>query len=327
MSTDQKLFGRYTLADLAVAAVPGVLVALTIQLVVPQSTAVAGVPIHALTVPAATVAVAVGALFVYLTPQYVSSIDWVIHFVEYATDSNRYPHESATELTQVERIFPDHDAVERTDGAVVGMVAVEPPTMALATTAEWAQTTESFRDFLNTTVEFPIQLYSTTRPFPAADHAARYTERLDDDDVDATPVLADLIEGYVEWHVENCDARPMTIRDHYVVVPVTPAEVQFEESRFVEQLAALPFVGVLLRAAFAQPRAVERQTMLAALDDRLRRVTTGLREMRGCDAHRVSAETATRVIGEYWCDHTPEYEDFERAVEHPSIVASAGDAS
>jgi len=49
----------------------------------------------------------------------------------------------------------------------------------------------------------------------------------------------------------------MTIRDHYIVVPVTPAEVQFERESVTQQLAKLPVVGLLVQAWFA-PRSEER---------------------------------------------------------------------
>lgn len=325
LSTDRKLFGQYTLTDLAVAACPGVVVALAMQMIVPASVTLAGVPVHSLTLPIASVAVAGGALFVYLSPRYTSSLDWLLQWLGYATTSSRRTHVDARALTHVERFHPAYDAVERTDGAVVGFVSVHPPTMALATTAEWTRKATAFQDVLNATVEFAIQIYSTTRPFDVEDHVAQYTARLDDDDVAETPMLGDLIEGYVEWHAEDQRNRPMSIRDHYVVVPVQPADVQFEATGLTAQVADLPVLGLVVELLFAPPRAVQRREMLETLAERRRQVARGLRDLQGCEAHPVSADRAARLLEEYWTGTEPAYDQLDDVLRTKPMVGTEVD--
>lgn len=320
LGTDPKLFGTYTLTDLGVALTPGVAVVLVTQIILPSSTLVAGYSLQWLTMPLAGVAICCGAIFVYLTPAYTTSLDWVATFIGFHRSTHELDHDAAKQYTQLERVSVEEGAIERTDGAFIGMVQVDPPSMALATDAEWARKAESFRDFCNTAVEFPIQIYSTTQPFPADEYLARYERRLEDRDVKANPRLAALLENYIEWYRTDLDERRMTIRDHYVVVAVRPQDVRFERESLSQKLAALPILGLFVQAWFA-PREVEaRAAMFDALDERLRRVEAGLREIEGCDARRVAVDDATQLVAEFWAGESRADGDFSQALRTRPLV-------
>lgn len=320
LGTDTKLLGQYTMTDLAVALFPGVLTVLILQVALPDNVTIRGYHLDSLTLPIAGVMIALGAIFVYLTPAYTTSVDWVTSMLTFHRRSDQLGHEEAKEYTQIERVYPDRGAIERTDGAVIGMVQVIPPTMALATSEEWATKAEAFQDFLNTTVEFPIQIYSTTQPFPVDEHLAQYESRLDDPDVEANPRLEALIENYVQWYEAELEARRMTIRDHYVVVTVTPAEVQFDEATLAQKLAEVPILGLFIRELYAPRKAVERAALIDELDDRLSRVQSGLRSIDGCTAHRVDATEATKIVGEYWSDESQTYGQLDQVLRTRGIV-------
>lgn len=323
LGTEAKLFGTYTLTDLAVALLPGVTVVLLMQVVLPPGETVAGYRVQALTLPVAVGAIALGALFVYLTPAYTSSLEWIGTFLGFHRGQKVFTHQEAKPHTQIERVYPDDGAIERTDGTFVGMVQVSPPTMALATDAEWAAKADAFRDFCNTAVEFPIQLYSTTQAFPVEDYLAQYEARLDDPDVKANPRLAALIDEYLAWYAADLDERRMTIRDHYVVVSVTPGEVQFERESLLQKLAAIPLVGLFVRAWLAPRLEEQRASMFDALDDRVRRIEAGLRGIDGCDARRVDVTTATRLISEFWAGEPRDYGDMRRVLRTRPLVGRA----
>ncbi|WP_328587668.1 hypothetical protein [Halosimplex salinum] len=312
------------MTDLAVALFPGVVVVLCFQVLLPSNATVRGYHLDSLTLPVAGVMIGLGALFVYLTPAYTSSADWVTSMLTFHSRSENIDHEAAKEYTQIERVYPDRGAIERTDGAYFGLVQVIPPTMALATDAEWATKAESFQDFLNTTVEFPIQIYSTTQPFPVEEHLGRYESRLDDPDVESNPQLEALIEQYIDWYEAELDERRMTIRDHYVVVPVAPTEVRFDEASLAQKVAALPVLGLFVRELYAPRAAVEREALLDELDDRLDRVRAGLRSIEGCTAHRVDATEATAIVGEYWSDESMEYGQLDQVLRTRGIVGGPG---
>ena len=300
LGTDAKLVGTYTLTDLAVGLLPGVVVVLGMQVLLPSSVRVYGYSPQTLTLPLAGLAIACGALFVYLTPGYTTSLDWLGTFVGFQRNTHDLPHEEAKQYTLLERIHPAAGAIERTDGAFVGLVQVTPPPMALATDEEWASKADAFRDFCNTTVQFPIQLFSTTQPFPVDEYLGRYEARLEDEDVAQNPRLEALIEHYVEWYEDDLEDRRMTIRDHYVVVAVTPREVQFDRESLAQKLAALPLLGLAVRALTAPRRAEQRAAMFEALDERLQQMEAGLREIEDCSATRVDVAEATTLLAEYW---------------------------
>ncbi|WP_336361619.1 hypothetical protein [Haladaptatus sp. ZSTT2] len=325
LGTDAKLFGTYTLTDLAVALFPGVVVILLTQVLAPSSFSVFGYSIETFTLPLAAVAIAVGVIFVYLTPTYTTSLDWIGTFIGYQRSEKALTHDEAKEYTQLERVHPRAGAIERTDGTVIGMVQVDPPSMALATDDEWRQKAESFQDFLNTTVEFPIQIFSTTQAFPIEEYLGRYEARLTDPDVKANSRLGELIENYIDWYRQDLDQRRMTIRDHYLIVTVAPTDVQFERESLTQKLAALPLLGLFVRAAFAPRVEEQREAMFDTLDERLRRVETGLRGIEGCGARRISAEDATRLIGEFWAGGSREYGDMSRVLRTRPLVGGVGE--
>lgn len=320
LGTDAKLLGTYTLADAAVALFPGVVIVLLMQAVLPSSLSVGGYSAQTLTIPLAGLAIAVGVIFVSLTPSYLTSIEWLVTILGYQRKVEEIDHEATKEYTQIERVYPDQGAIERTDGAFFGMVQVEPPTMALATEQEWATKTEGFVDFLNTAIEFPIQIYSTTQAFPADEYLGRYESRLDDQDVRDNPALGTLIENYVEWYRADLAERRMTIRDHYVIVSVAPDEVQFGRESHAQKLAVLPVVGVFIQAWFGPGDEAQNDAMFEALDERVRRVRTGIREIDGCSARQVTAPDATQLIGEFWAGEEFDYGDLSQALRTRPLV-------
>jgi len=323
LAADTQFLGRYSLTDLAVAGLPGVLVVLVAQAVIPPTLTIRGVPVSALTIPLAATAIALGGLFVYLTPGYTNSLDWLGLFVNFHRSETNIAHDEAKEYTHVERVYPRHGAIEQTDGALVGAIQVSPPTMALATDGEWEQKTEAFQDFVNTSVEFPMQIYSTTQSFPAEEYVSQYEDRLTDSDVKSNAKLEALIRHYVDWYDRELAQRQMTIRDHYVLIPVRPEEVRYERASLLEKFAEIPVLGILVRIFTAPPEEEERAAMLEELDDRRRRIERGLRDIEGCDTRPVEAAQLARLIAEYWTGTTIEYGNPEQVLRTSSLVTQS----
>lgn len=302
LGTEPELIGGYTLIDLVVAVAPAAIVILATRTLLPAMS-VGGYSLQALTLPLALLSVLLGALFVSLTPGYVNSLTWLESLVSFHHSAPDAGHTDAAEHTRIERVHPDRDALERTDGALVGAVQVEPASMALATDQQWRHTAQAFTDLLNTTVEFPVQLYSTTQSFPVDDYLATYEARLDDPDVRDNETLQHLIESYTAWYREDIERRETTIREHYVIVPVRPESVRHTDDSVTQQLSAVPVVGVFVDVATASSVAEERAAMAAELDDRLRSLERGLRELDGCATTRVPAPELTDLVTDYWASH------------------------
>jgi len=322
LGTDARLFGRFTLTDLLVGGMPGVIVILITQIVLPESFAVAGVSVTTLTIPMAILAIGVGGLFVHLTPAYTTSLDWLEQFARFHQSEQELSHDEAKEYTQLEQILPRRNAVVRADGAVVGAVHVDPPTMALATDDEWETKTDAFADFVNTTVDFPIQIYSTTQEFPTDEYLETYEKRLTDPDIKQNETLAALIENYIEWYEDDLNRRRMTIRDHYVLVSVRPEEVQFERNGLMARVADLAFIGTIVRAVTTPPVAEERATMVDELDERLRQIERGLHGIEELSASRINAEELTSVMREFWAGQDLDHGDLSHRIRTTSVISS-----
>lgn len=312
LGTDTNAFGKYSLMDVAVGLFPAVVLTLTIQVVVPSGTTFLGFPARSLSIPLGLLGVGVGAIIVYLTPAYTDSMNWLVTFSEYLSRESRREHETAREYTQVQLVHPDRDTIERQDGAVVGAVQVDPPMMGLASLEEWTRKADGFENFLNTTVEFPVQLYSTTQTFPVEDYLQQFEQRLDDEDVEDNPQLESMIERYVDWYGDAVTGRESTIREHYVIVTVHPREVRFEKYGLIGQFADLPGVGLLLTALFGPSEIAEREALFEELDTRIRRVENGIREIEGCRAHRLDTTAITGLLRTYWT-----------GVEEPQLASEA----
>jgi hypothetical protein len=320
LGTDTQLFGKYSLTDLAVAGLPGVLVVLITQIAIPPSMTIHGISVSAITIPLAALAIAFGGLFVYLTPGYTNSLDWLGLFFDFHRSETEIAHDKAKEYTHIERVYPRHDAIKRTDQALVGAVQVSPPTMALATDDEWEQKAGAFQDFVNTTVEFPIQVYSTTESFPAGEYISRYEDRLTDSDVKSNEKLQALIQHYVDWYDRELAQRQMTIRDHYILIPVRPEEVRYERESLVEKLAAIPVLGIFVQIWTAPPAEEERAVMIEELDERRRRIERGLRGIEGCDTRPVDAAELTQLIAEYWSGTEIEYGNPDQVLRTSPVI-------
>ena len=300
IGTEQKLFGSFTLSDLAVGLLPGVFVVLGTQLLLPTDFEIGGYRPQLLTIPLAALATAIGLVFVYLTPAYTTSIDWLTSWIGFYRQDRSLEHEQAKAQTLIERAHPDIGAIERTDGAMIGLVRIEPPSMALATDAEWRRMAEAFQDFCNTVIEYPVQFFATTQPFPVDAYLAHFEARLADPDVKDNPRLAALIEEYLAWYAHDLAERRMTIREHFVITTVQPWETTFEHESQLERLGGLPLLGLLVRAWFAPDPRDHRLAMADLLDHRLRQLEAGLRDLDGCEAHRLDVPDAMTVIAEFW---------------------------
>lgn len=305
LNTDAGIIGGYTLADVALALSPGVAVVLVFQWVLSPSLTLGGYGLDSLVLPLAGVGVLVGSVFVVLTPGYTSSLGWLAAALGYHRRESTHEHASAREQTRYERVHADQNAIERADGTLVAPIEVSAPMLALATPGEWQQHAESFAEFCNTTLEFPLQIYSTTRDVPVEEYLGHYEDRLSDPDVSGNPRLEALIREYIEWYETELASREMTIREHYAIVTLHPRDLSMNGGRDspLARLSRLPVLGVFARALGGQP---SNQAAFDVLEERARAVAVGLRDIEGCHTTRVDAEDALSVLADYWRTQTPD---------------------
>ncbi|MDY6778971.1 MAG: hypothetical protein SV760_00155 [Halobacteria archaeon] len=338
----------YTLDDLLVGAAPFITAVLFTAYVLPSGLRFIGYILSVL-------ALILGAIIIYATPDHLTSSEWLqsyVHYirrpkdvihVRYDFDSVReqkdFPEsdfleldERTQDLIDIERILKNQDAIERTDGRIIGAVRVEPANMALTTNERWADNVGAFTDFLNNSVEWPLQIYSTTTEFPVERYVNHRKDRLRDDDVKENPIFEDLIEYWLDWYPQELEMRGTNLREYYIIVPVGPDEIDEggDEKTVLEKLSDVPLVGGLF-GFFASKSGLSeeerRARMLRELDERLSMVRNeGIQKVDGCRAERVDSGELTRVLIEFWGGETVERSDTSEMIRTRQVVTGKTEA-
>jgi len=337
----------YTLDDLLVGATPFMIgVVLTAYILPPRYRFLGyGVSVAGLVV---------GAIAIYATPDHMKASEWVntyfhhlrrpkeVEHVRYNFDSVReqtdFPEsnfyelsERTQELTDVERIHKEREAIERSDGAYIGAVRVEPANMALATDRRWEENVSAFADFFNNSVEWPVQVYSTTSEFPIEKYLRRRERRLEDDDVIGNPIFRRLIDEWLNWYPRELETRGTNIREHYIIVPVLREEVTEEEDTesVAGALSEIPVVGSLVGALASDGTLSEEEIQtraLGELDERIRMVKNeGIQNLDGCRAHRIKAAGLVALLSEFWEGERAEYANAAALVRENPVIAGEAD--
>lgn len=321
--TEATILGRFTLSDIGVGLAPAAFLVVGVQSLVPPGTSILGVDSGSVVFAGGCIGLFIGSLIVAATPAYSTSLDWLRSIWSFLTGTRKLDHHDSRRLSQVRQVDRSLNVIERWDGAFLGMVRVSPVSMALETIEGWERKSAQFTDFLNSSVDFPIQIYSTTRPFPIEASLNHYQERLQDDDVQQNPQLARLIREYNDWVELDLRQAPPTIRDHFVIVPVSPTEVVFEPDSVSERLAGVPLVGSLVEMVYGDSGVARRAAMASMLEQRLQSVEAGLRDIEGCTSSRLSAVETARVIGRYWNGEDIEGIPIDSALRASTIVGDS----
>jgi len=164
--------------------------------------------------------------------------------------------------------------------------------MALATDRRWRENVGAFTDFFNNSVEWTVQLYSTTTEFPVDDYLRRRERRLDDDDVSGSSVFRRLIEEWLDWYPRELEARGTNIREHYVIVPVRRDEIRGadDDAGVLDSLADLPVIGGVFGALASDDDMSEEEIRSRALDE----LNERLRMVKN-EGYRTSTDAAPTV--------------------------------
>jgi len=131
--------------------------------------------------------------------------EWLAARLGWAVKNKEYTHgEDNSEvryLTRVGQVFPH--AIERSDGALVGAMKVEPANMALEDDDAWAKAVDSLSEFVNATIDFPVKFYITSREVDQDDVVRDHQRRLGDADVRSRPVLKRLLDEYITTNTDQ----------------------------------------------------------------------------------------------------------------------------
>ena len=281
---------------------------LAIALVVALGVLSAPGPLPLLAIGAATV-LALGLTVIYVSPDDRAPHKWLSSIARFKATPDRltahseHPDLRTQGLTGIDRVLPSNSAIERRDGALVGLVEIEGRDMALAEKSVWEQASAEFEG-LNESVDSGIDIYSPARTVDPGRLAKGYIGREKDEDVRRSDTLAELVETYQDELPAEFRRRGTAVRRFYVVLTVTESEVRREGRDVLAQLADLPVVGAPVRR-FGLSRGgptpeeidVRQKSILSA---RKRAVRNGVSGIEECDSKEVDGEHLAATIKEYW---------------------------
>jgi hypothetical protein len=257
----------------------------------------------------AALSLAGGFLVVYLAPSDRAPYRWIYSILQFKLGTKRFTKhsEDSTEQTQtltgIDRVLPGFGAVKRRDGTLVAMVEVEGRDMALAEAEAWEDAASGFENLADS-IDAGFEVYSPARTIDPGRLAGKYIGRQFDSDVKRNDALAGLVEDYQNELPAEFRSRGTAVRQFYVVVSVTEAEVRREDHGILAQLADLPVVGGPVRWVGLARRGptdaeieVRQRSILSA---RKRAVRNAIASIEGCSTSGVDGEHLTGVIKEYW---------------------------
>lgn len=273
---------------------------------------------------------AVAATYVYVCPDHRTPIGLLQSFITYYRGKTTMTHTNiqtgehdgintwsggdVRELTRVQTVETEVDAIRRHDETLVTAVRIEPANLALADDQQWEQAARGLGNVLNA-IEFPIQIHSAARRIDPERMTAVYKDRRTDPDVQASPVLEDIVEVYRRRRPQEFRRRGTSVRQYYALVPVDIQAVSLEAHRWVRRLERMPLVGNRCAPLLAdwlmrhhrQATIEERQREI--LTERRRRLTQQLRSVEGVDVQPLSAGDIAELVEEYWSGMRTDYPD------------------
>ncbi|AGB17381.1 hypothetical protein Halru_2810 [Halovivax ruber XH-70] len=288
----------------------------------------------ALTIPVVGFGLMLGLVLAILhkvKPSYLWLTEWLVARLGWAVKNKEYTHgpdnSEVRYLTRVGRVYPH--AIERTDGALVGAVKVEPANMALEDEEAWARAVQSLSEFVNATVDFPVKFYITSREVDQDETVRDHQHRLGDADIRSRPVLQRLLEEYVARNTNangDVDSERTTIREFYIITAVGDSDVEHLDETGDSVLAFLADLRVVGRL-FSRFQSDglsdgERERLKEEkLESRLSQLRRGGASLYRCSVGTVDAYELVRVTKEYWTGQTETYGDITEAIGTFPVVA------
>lgn len=184
-----------------------------------------------------------GLLLLIMKPSYMTLYQWLTIWKDFRlkekdyeknyTDENGNPFDSITavpdddtrKLTMVERVYPERDVVELTDGTMLSIIEFSGSNLDMASQEQIIGTVNQYSQRISSQLQNDIQFYMPLRPVSTDGTALRYKEKAEEHTVNTTDdrFLDMYLEDRVSW-VEGL-SRNSFIREQYVVVPIEKSEV------------------------------------------------------------------------------------------------------
>lgn len=236
---------------------------------------------------------------------------------------------STVDFTGVEKIHSNRGVVEREDGVIVGGIRVEGTNLDSSTERETIQKTESWTAFLNNSLDFPIQIYLTTRRFNPKPFIKKYEERLEDPEVQSNPILSMYIQDYSRRAPEFLSSQ--FYREYYIIVPVKKSEVLKDSggSKGLFNFEAIPGIGELLAIFLGRESGLTdeqvRNRQIDEVEKRIDKIRHAGLENIGSSGEQINANEFAALLKEFWEGKDMSHRMDEEFVRSSPIVVGDAD--
>lgn len=272
----------------------------------------------------------VGLVFLLGKPNYISLSEWLRNYIEYrkrprtthkalqtdggySTGSKPITNSPDTRnTTLIEQIYPEANAIERTDGAVVGMVELGGINLDTALKSRWEQASGTLANFFNTQIQYEIQFYLPMRKFDPSGQIQLYENRADSAVDEDNALLLEYLDDRRSWFYGL--SYDSYIRECYVIVAVDKSDV-LNEQMGVDSDSVFNFItetkcGELLSDAFVGLRGTHtisrltgyemKERQLQELNRRLNEINSSMGSGESMATEIISADKAGILLKEYW---------------------------
>jgi hypothetical protein len=235
---------------------------------------------------------------------------------------------SVADLAPISRAYRHSYAVERTDGAVIGAIKVEPASMSMVDDIE--PHVQKLASFLAQSTINKGMLVDVPR---SVDYSRRWhtyeehKEYLAEQDSWHAQLQADLAEEREK--VSNLYEQTTTRRDHYIIVEVDEEEAAQALSTDADGAGDLPFLGSVINRGQVE-RLKDRDRLQSLMVDVLERRMDGLAkyigQLDGISTRCLPATEYVQVIANHYrSDDVYRFNNFQSLVRRSPIPGANGD--
>lgn len=243
--------------------------------------------------------------------------------------------ERTQDLHHVERIYPQYDVIELTDGQMVGAMQVMPANLDTENNEYINSIIGSAKSFYDNSLDFPIVFYLTTHGLETDKLLKPYRKRESDDDVRDSPILEYYVKHHQRWIEQLMGGRPT--RQYYILIPVSEEEVYEslgQEETISSSLSNIPIIGGMIGSAsdedeFKLSENELKMNQISMINDRRSAVQGGLIGAIGeeADSEPVNATEFAAILKEYWEGEDVSREDYNGLVGTMPVVVGKSDGN
>jgi hypothetical protein len=240
--------------------------------------------------------------------------------------------ESTIEKTFVEKIYGDEGMIERDDETIVGAMRVRGMNLDTATARTQSDATQSWKNFLNTGLDFPIQIYLSTRRFDPDNYLDKFENRLNDEEIENNYIM----DMYLNHYIERTPVflSQQYYREYYIIVPVNEWDIRRKSrEEGALDLSVIPGIGELLAELFGSSdvgRLTESQVKKRQIDEARTRLQTikknGIGSLDGAEAEIITdANEYAALIKEFWEGRDMSFKENSNMVRNNPVVMGESD--